>query len=93
MKDKLICGSIGTILSAIGTTLQTNEILETISLIITIIGGLITFIVMPLISWYNKSKDNDGKISNDEVQEVIKIITDGSEKIKEQVDNNEKGTK
>ena len=93
MKDKLLCGSIGTILSAIGTTLQPNDILETISLIITIIGGLITFIVMPLISWYKKSKDNDGKISNDEVQEVIKIITNGSEKIKDQVDNNEKGTK
>lgn len=93
MKDKLICGSIGTILSAIGTTLQPNDILETISLIITIIGGLITFIVMPLLNWYNKSKADDGKIDADEAQEAIKIITNGSEKIKDQVDNNEKGTK
>ena len=93
MKDNIICGSIGTIISAIGTTLQPNDILETISLIITIIGGIITFIVMPLLNWYKKSKDDDGKISNDEVQEAIKIITSGSEKIKEQVDNNEKGTK
>ena len=93
MKDNLIYGSIGTVLSAIGTGLQTNEVLETISLIITIIGGIITFIVMPLINWHKKSIGNDGKISNDEVQEVIKIITNGSEKIKEQVDNNEKGTK
>ena len=91
MKNELISGSVGTVLSAIGTGLQTNEVLQTISLIITIIGGLITFIIMPLISWYKKSKDNDGKISNDEVQEVIKIITNGSEKIKEQIDNNEKG--
>ena len=93
MKDNIICGSIGTIISAIGTTLQPNDILETISLIITIIGGIITFIVMPLLNWYKKSKDDDGKISNDEVQEAIKIITNGSEKIKEQVDNNEKGKK
>lgn len=92
MKDKLILGSIGTALSAIGTGLQTNEVLETISLIITIIGGLITFIITPLISWYNKSK-TDNKIDTNEVQEAIKIIVDGSEKIKGQVDNDEKGKK
>ena len=84
MKDNLIYGSIGTALSAIGTGLQTNEILETISLIITIIGGIITFIITPLISWYNKSKVDD-KIDTNEIQEAIKIISNGSEKIKEEV--------
>ena len=92
MKDNIIFGSIGTALSAIGTGLQTNEFLETISLIITIIGGIITFIIVPLLNWYNKSK-NDDKIDTNEVQEAIKIITHGSEKIKDQVDNNEKGKK
>lgn len=93
MKDKLILGSIGTALSAIGTSLQTNEVLETISLIITIIGGIITFIIMPLLNWYNKSKTDDGKIDTDELKEAIEIVTHGSEKIKDQVDNNEKGKK
>ena len=93
MKDNLIYGSIGTVLSAIGTGLQTNEVLETISLIITIIGGIITFIIAPLLNWYKKSKADDNKIDADEVKEAIEIITHGSEKIKEQVDNNEKGTK
>ena len=92
MKDNLIYGSIGTVLSAIGTGLQTNDVLETISLIITIIGGIITFIITPLISWSNKSKTNDSKIDTDKVQEAIKIITHGSEKIKDQI-NNEKGNK
>ena len=93
MKDKLICGSIGTALSAVGTGLQPNDVLEMISLIITIIGGIITFIVMPLLSWYKKSKADDGTIDADEAQEAIKIIADGSEKIKGQVDNDEKGKK
>ena len=92
MKDNIIYGSIGTAVSAIGTGLQTNEVLETISLIITIIGGIITFIIAPLISWYNKSKTDD-KIDTNEIQEAIKIISNGSEKIKNQVDNNEKGKK
>lgn len=92
MKDNLIYGSIGTALSAIGTGLQTNEVLETISLIITIIGGIITFIITPLLSWYNKSKTDDNKIDVDELQEASKIISHGSEKIKDQI-NNEKGNK
>ena len=92
MKDNIIYGSIGTALSAIGTGLQTNEVLETISLIITIIGGIITFIIAPLLSWYNKSK-TDSKIDTNEIQEAIKIISNGSEKIKEQINNNEKGNK
>ena len=93
MKDNIIYGSIGTALSIIGTSLQTNEVLETISLIITIIGGIITFIIAPLLSWYNKSKTDDSKIDDNELQEAIKIISHGSEKIKEQINNNEKGKK
>ena len=88
----MICGSIGTALSAVGTGLQPSEVLQIISLVITIIGSIITFIVMPLVSWYYKAKQ-DGKIDADEAQEAIKIITDGSEKIKGQVDNDEKGKK
>lgn len=91
MKNELIGGSIGTALSAVGTGLQTNDVLQTISLIITIIGGLITFIIVPLLTWYKNAK-KDGKIDADEAKEAVKIITDGSEKIKGEVEN-EKGEK
>lgn len=80
MKNELIGGSIGTALSAVGTGLQTNEILQTISLIITIIGGLITFIIVPLLTWYKNAK-KDGKIDKDEIKDAIEIVVDGSEKI------------
>lgn len=86
MKQQMICGSVGTALSAVGTGLQPNEILETISLVITIIGGIITFIVMPLITWYKNAK-KDGKIDANELEEGVKIVIDGSEKIKGQVED------
>ena len=85
MDNELISGTIGTTLSAIGTATQTNEILQTISLIITIIGGLITFIIVPLINWYCRAK-KDGKIDREELKDGINIIVDGSEKIKEELD-------
>ena len=86
MKNELIGGSIGTALSAVGTGLQTNDVLQTISLIITIVGGLITFIIVPLLTWYKNAK-KDGKIDADELKEGVKIVIDGSEKIKGQVED------
>ena len=82
MNKEIISGTIGTTLSAIGTSLQTNEVLETISLIITIIGALISFIVVPLINWYKHAK-KDGKISTDELKEGVEIVKEGVEEINE----------
>ena len=87
MDKEFIAGSIGTTLSAVGTSVQPNEVLQTISLVITIIGGLITFIIVPLVSWYQKSKQ-DGKIDKEEINEGIKIVVDGSKNIKEEVEKN-----
>lgn len=90
INKEMIAGAVGTSLSAVGTTTQTNDILQTISLIITIIGGLITFVIVPILNWYNRSK-KDGKIDKDELKEGIDILVDGSEKLKDQIDNKKEG--
>lgn len=76
MKDEIILGAIGTGASAVGTAVQTNEVLQTISLIITIVGGLITFIIVPVFTWWKKAK-SDGKITTDEIKEGVDTIKDG----------------
>lgn len=85
IRDELITGSIGTTLSAVGTATQTNEVLQTISLVITIIGALITFIIVPLLNWYKKAKE-DGKITKEEIKEGIKIVSEGSQQVKDKVE-------
>ena len=90
MEKELITGTIGTAVSAVGTATQTNEMLQTISLVITIIGGLITFIIVPIVSWYQKAK-KDGKIDTNEAKEGAKIIIEGSQEIKNQVEEQKKG--
>lgn len=92
IRDELIGGSIGTALSAIGTGLQTNEVLQTISLVITIIGGLITFIIVPIANWYKNAK-KDGKIDKDELKDVVDIVVEGSEKLKDGIDQIKKDGK
>ena len=90
MKDELIVGSLGTSLGVIGTATQVNEVLKTISLILTIVGALITYIVVPLIAWYKKA-NADKKITTDELIEGAKTIGEGAEKVKEEIDKqNEK---
>lgn len=90
MKQELLSGTIGTTLSIIGTAMQTNEILETISLVITIIGGVITFIVVPILNWYRHAK-KDGKIDAGEIKEGLNIIVDGSERVKDEIDKGKEG--
>ena len=79
-------GIIGTSLSALGTALQVNELLQTISLIITIVGGIVSLIVVPLLTWYKNAK-KDGKIEPKEIKEAAKIVEDGAKQIKSQVED------
>ena len=86
---ELIGGLVGTSTSAVGTVIQPNQILQTISLVITIIGGIIT-IVSALYVWFKKAKA-DGKIDKDEIEEGAKIIQEGIEEIKDALDDKKKG--
>lgn len=85
LQKEIITGSVGTALSATGTALQPNDILQTISLVLTIIGTIITFIILPLLAWWKKAKA-DGKITADEAKEAVDIVIDGSQHVKEDLD-------
>lgn len=86
-------GAAGTVMSATGTALQTNDVLQTISLIITIVGALISMIIIPLTNWYRRVKA-DGKIDKEEIKEgidtAIKGIEDVSKVVKDNIDKTEK---
>ena len=81
MNKEVVGGMCGTALSAVGTGLQTSEVLQIISLVLTIIGSLIT-IAMAIINWWKKAKA-DGKITSDEIQKGIEIIQDGLDDLKD----------
>lgn len=71
MKDEIIIGLTGESAAIVSTATQTNQYLQTIQLIISIIGGVLVIVstcVVPLIKWYKKSKE-DGKIDGEEIKE------------------------
>ena len=84
---QVVGGIFGTILSGLGTAIQTNDLLQMISLCLTIIGTLLT-IVMALVNWFRKAK-KDGKIDEKELEEGVKIIKDGVDEVQEALDNKE----
>ena len=91
LNKETIGAGVGTSISAVGTGLQTKEILQIVSLIITIIGGLLT-IFMALRSWWKEAK-KDGKIDKDEVEEAANIIIQGGKDIKQALDDKKEETK
>lgn len=90
MKRELIGGVIGTLLSATGTALQPQEVLQIISLCITILGAIISMIVLPLLTWYKNAK-KDGKITSDEIKEGVETLQEGLEGVKQTLDDKKKG--
>ena len=93
MQNKEFLGGIfGTVLSATGTAMQPSEVLQIISLIITIVGGLITLIIIPLWTWWHKAKA-DGKITEDEVKEGLETAQQGIEQFQQTLNDKKKGDK
>lgn len=74
--NEFIAGVFGTGSCVVGTALQTNEVLQTISLIITILGGIVTLVVLPILNWYHKAKQ-DGKVTKEEIKEGVEVLKDG----------------
>lgn len=70
---------LGTGISAILTIVQTNEIFQIISLVLTIITTLLTFI-FTIYKWIKLSKE-DGKIDEDEIKQGIEIVEDFKESL------------
>lgn len=84
MKNEYIFGGIGAALGVVGTATQVNELLQTISLVITILGAIVSFIVVPLLTWYKNAK-KDGKIDRDELNDALGRIADGLDKTKQSI--------
>lgn len=77
MKEHLDILGIG--LQAIFTAIQTDEVLRWISFGFTLVSVILT-IAYNIWRWWRKSKE-DGKISIDEVDELVDIVKDGSDTI------------
>ena len=82
--DKSLLTLLGSAVSVVGTALQTDEVLKIVSLIITIIGGILT-IILNAVRW-RKEASKDGKITGDEIEDLISKLKDNVEDVKDEID-------
>lgn len=90
MMTKQVVEYVGCGTATVLTVVQTNQVFQLVSLILTCLATAIT-IGFTIYKWYKKAKE-DGKIDEEEVKELTDIIKDGSEKIKKDIDDH-KGQK
>ena len=88
INETTVCGVIGTSVGAIGAGLSVTEVQAIVSIIITVLGFIISVLVplgIRIYKWYKKAKE-DGKIDKEEVEELQQIVSDGAKDIKEGVE-------
>lgn len=81
-----VADGVGLALSTFLTATQTNETFRMISLILTILATLVV-IARNIHDWYIKAK-LDGRISKEEVKDLIDIVDKGVNDVKDAVDKN-----
>lgn len=86
MDDKLLFGLTGTAVSAAGAGLSVTEIQAIVSIVVTVLGFIISVFVPLCIKLYQKIKKakEDGKIDKEEMKDIIetgKEIVDETKKV------------
>lgn len=81
-EDKLMCGIVGTAVSAAGTGLAISEVQAVISIVITIAGFIISVVIPFILKIVKKIKDakSDGHITEEEAKDIMNtVIEDGKD--------------
>ena len=77
----MFCGVVGTAVGTIGASLSVTEVQAIISICVTVLGFIISVAIpgiIKLVKWWKKAKE-DGKIDEQELDELGNILQDGKE--------------
>ena len=89
-EDKIMIGILGTSVSAVGAGLSVTELQAIISIIVTVLGFIISVLIPLCVKLYNKIKyaKEDGKINKEEMEDIVstgKEILDDTKKVIDEV--------
>ena len=79
---------IASAVACITTAVQSNEIFSYVSLTLTILS-IVVSLTFTIYRWY-KVATNDGKIDNEEIDELMKNINEGINELNDAVNNFDK---
>ena len=81
--EKILMGIAGTAVGAVGTGMSVTELQAIISIIITVLGFVISVVVPTIIKIVQKIKEakEDGVVTEEEKKEIFNEIVDGTKTI------------
>lgn len=97
--NRIIAGLCGTAVSATGASLSVGEVQSIISIVITVLGFIISVLIPLGVKLYNQIKKakEDGVITKEEIKEIVDTTTEIANKteslIKEVSENKSEGDK
>lgn len=92
MSDRLhVLGSATSVVFASISWVEVNAILSAIASCLAILISLCTLIGL-LVKWFKKANE-DGKITIDEIEEGLQIVTDGMKEINDSIKKGEEDDK
>jgi predicted membrane-bound spermidine synthase len=96
MDDRTTCGIIGTLVGATGAGMSVTDVQAIISIIVTVLGFVISVLIPLIMKLYRKIKDAkaDGVITKEEADDIAsaaKEIVDESSKLIDEVSNKKEG--
>lgn len=77
--EKFAYGVLGTVISATGAGMSVTEIQAIVSIVVTVLGFLISVVIPLGVKIYfklKKYKKNDGKLSEDEIEDLMNDLKD-----------------
>lgn len=90
--NDFIYGIVGTGVGAVGTSLSVTELQAIVSIVVTVLGFLISVVIPLIIKVVMKIKkaNEDGKITQEEIDDIQSDLQEGAEKIQDFIDKNKK---
>lgn len=97
-EDNLHIGIAGTMVSTIGASLSVTDLQAIISIIVTILGFVISVLIPLCIKLYNKFKQAkaDGKVDKEEMKDILSTgqeILEETKKVIDKIDDKNAGDK
>ena len=98
ISKETIASATGTIMSAVGTSMQPDEVLRYVSLGLTILGAIVTLVtavwnlIAKVKAWHKKAME-DGKLDDAEKEELKGIIKEGIDEGKQAFETISNATK
>lgn len=86
--EKMMCGIIGTVISATGASLSVNEVQAIVSIIVTVLGFLLGVVLPWVLKIVKKFKDakKDGVVTDEEKEDIINTIGEAGKDIKDHLE-------